>query len=88
MNTDLHDVSDEDFTYEHNEVIRMKWSIDGCANFDEIIKRLFEKIKEFEALRENGWRLREPVNDDYGFIYRAERSRQGAQPLTTQDHIT
>lgn len=53
---------------DNSVIIRAKWSLDGCSTIDEIIERLKQQIEEYKKLKEDGWELRDKIDDDYGFI--------------------
>lgn len=61
-----HTEENEDF--DDTEIIRAKWLYDNCSTLDEIIERLHQEIEYIKKLKEDGWKLIEPVNDDYGYI--------------------
>jgi hypothetical protein len=48
------------------EYIRAKWTYDGARNLNEIIDKLNDQIEYIKKLKEDGWELIAPVNDDYG----------------------
>jgi hypothetical protein len=50
------------------EIIRAKWILDGCATIADIIERLKAEIEHYTKLKEEGWELTQPVEDDYGYI--------------------
>lgn len=68
------EVTEEELEREEEEeeeepyIIRAKWSLDGCATIDEIIERLKQQIEEYKQLKEEGWELKEKIDDDYGFL--------------------
>lgn len=51
-----------------SEIIRAKWLYDGCESMDDIIKRLEGQIEYIKKLKNDGWELIQPVDDDYGFM--------------------
>ena len=53
-------------------IIRSKWALDGCATLDEVIARLGNVVAYYEKLKEDGWELTAPIDDDYGFIKKKE----------------
>jgi hypothetical protein len=55
---------------EENICIRAKWTIDDAKTIDEAIEKLNDFIEYLKYLKEQGWEFREPVNDDYGFLYK------------------
>ena len=66
------EVTEEELEPEEEEeepyIIRAKWSLDGCATIDEIIERLKQQIEDYKRLKEEGWELKEKIDDDYGFL--------------------
>lgn len=64
------EVFEEDEGINDDVIIRAKWSLDGCSTIDEIIDRLKEQIESYKQLKEEGWELREKIDDDYGFMYK------------------
>lgn len=68
---DQNDHNSEGYTEEEeddSEIIRAKWLFDGCGTMDEIITRLEDQIEYIKKLKNDGWELIQPVNDDYGFM--------------------
>lgn len=55
-------------------VLRGKWCIDGCGSLQEVIDKLRRDAAGYEALRDDGWELTGPVEDDYGFMRRRDRT--------------
>lgn len=65
---EIYDPWDEDED-EWDPIIRAKWSFDGANTLEEAAERL-EAFAQFLRERHGaGWKLREPINDDYGFVY-------------------
>lgn len=58
----------DDIKIDEDPVIRAKWMFDDCSTIEEIIGRLREQITMFQKLKDDGWELRAPVHDDYGFL--------------------
>lgn len=50
------------------QILRSKWQLDGCDSIDACVVRLREFIKELEDLKDEGWELAGPVDDDYGHL--------------------
>lgn len=65
----------EDFFEEESEDnslwIRAKWIYDGSRTIDEMIQCLEGQIQYLLQLKAEGWELREPVQDDYGFLVKS-----------------
>ena len=57
-------------TEEEHVCIRAKWTIDDAKTIDEAVEKLNEFITYLKSLKEEGWELREPISDDYGFLYK------------------
>ena len=60
---DIEEDSDEDI-----EIVRGKWIIDGCSNLAETIASAQEFVNYLLDLREQGYELTGPVEDDYGIL--------------------
>lgn len=60
--------SESDESDDHSEILRAKWCLDDAATLDECVLKLENFIKYIKNLKEQGWELRAPVSDDYGFI--------------------
>jgi hypothetical protein len=50
------------------ETIRAKWLMDGATTLEEAAQRLENEAKRLRGLQAAGWRLLDPVKDDYGFL--------------------
>jgi hypothetical protein len=63
---------------ESDEIVRAKWKIDGAVTLADaaLLARAF--ADELDTMHNQGWRLRRPVKDDYGFVYRAEPQETSA----------
>jgi RecJ-like exonuclease len=59
------DHKDED---EEEIIIRAKWVMDGAATLDEAIQKLNEYSNYLEELKNQGYELCDPIEDDYGFL--------------------
>lgn len=59
---------ESDWDPENNITIRAKWTMDSAKTLDECIERLQNYIKYLAELKEEGWELINPVDDDYGFL--------------------
>lgn len=57
---------------EEEIIIRAKWTMDGAHTIDEAVERIRRFIARLESLRDEGWELRKPVDDDWGFLYRSK----------------
>lgn len=58
----------EDDEFDDSPIIRAKWSIDGASTLDEAVEKLHEFIAYLKSLKEEGWELRDTIDDDYGFL--------------------
>lgn len=43
----------------------LKWSFDGCSNFDELIERCAELAKGFQEMKDNQVNMVDPVDDGW-----------------------
>lgn len=59
---------EEEEDEEDYHIIRAKWTMDGARTLDEAIRKLRVFISYLKALKREGWELRDPVQDDYGFL--------------------
>jgi hypothetical protein len=50
------------------EAIRAKWTMDGATTLEEAAQRLEAFAARLRAAHQQGWTLRGPVEDDYGFV--------------------
>jgi hypothetical protein len=48
--------------------IRAKWSMDGARTLTEAAHALRQYADDLVALERAGFQLREPIEDDYGFL--------------------
>ena len=60
----------ESYDSEDNVPIRAKWQMDGATTLDEAIGKLQNFIEHIKSLKNDGWELVDPINDDWGFIRR------------------
>ncbi len=58
------DIKDDDIP----DIIRAKWLMDGAVTLPEAATRLREFADELDRLHSAGWELRQPVEDDYGYL--------------------
>lgn len=74
QDSDYEDPSEEDDEHEEEEniCIRAKWSIDNASTIDEAVEKLNRFIEYLTSLKNEGWEFREPIQDDYGFLYKKE----------------
>jgi hypothetical protein len=49
-------------------IIRAKWTIDGAVTLEEAAAKSEEFAASLRQLAAEGWELRRPVADDYGFL--------------------
>jgi len=69
---DVEGDEDEDEEEDEDYIIRAKWQMDGAATLDEAIEKLRDFIEYLDVLKKDGWELRQPVEDDYGYIYKRQ----------------
>lgn len=50
--------------------VRAKWTMDGATTLAEAADQLRVYADELEALHDEGYVLRGPIADDYGFYYK------------------
>jgi len=75
QDSDYEDASeelDDEEEEEENICIRAKWSIDNASTIDEAVEKLNRFIEYLTSLKNEGWEFREPIQDDYGFLYKKE----------------
>ena len=72
IESDFETVEEPEDEGEHDSVIRAKWQMDGAKTLDEAVEKLEGFIKYLQALKLEGWELRNPIDDDWGFIYKKE----------------
>lgn len=67
---DENDEGDLNDPWEDNtEIIRMKWTADGCSTLADVVSAVQERAVWIQALVDQGFRLAiSPVEDDYVFI--------------------
>lgn len=63
--------TEEEENEEEEVCIRAKWTIDDAKTIDEAIEKLNDFIAYLRSLKEEGWELRDPISDDYGFLYKS-----------------
>lgn len=68
--TETQDKNTDTEEEEEEVCIRAKWTIDDAKTIDEAIEKLNGFIEYLKSLKEEGWELREPIYDDYGFLYK------------------
>lgn len=52
------------------EIIRAKWLMDGATTLAEAAGKLRERADQLFWLHQQGWKLEQPVEDDYGLLVR------------------
>jgi hypothetical protein len=65
------DDENEDFEPD-DEIIRAKWTMDKAETLSEAAAMLRGFADHLVGLESEGWQLTRPVEDDYGFIKRAD----------------
>jgi hypothetical protein len=51
-------------------IIRAKWTMDGARTLDEAARKLLRYAEYLQSIRNDGWELRSPIEDDYGYVYK------------------
>lgn len=62
------DASDVVGAGDGDPIIRAKWAMDDAATLPEAAAKLREFADNLDRLHGAGWKLRQPVEDDYGFL--------------------
>ena len=61
---------DDDDDDDHDcHIIRAKWTMDGAWNLDEAVRKLLRFAEYLQTIKADGWELRSPIDDDYGYVY-------------------
>ena len=47
--------------------------LDGCSTLDEVVARLQAAATGYERLKAEGYELRDPICDDYGFLRKVKK---------------
>jgi hypothetical protein len=55
---------------EFDPCVRAKWTIDGATTLAEAAEKARRFAEELQSLHDQGYKLREPIHDDYGFYYK------------------
>jgi hypothetical protein len=63
---------EDEVDFENDVIIRAKWTIDGACSLDQVVEHLEGFIGYIQGLKAQGYELRGPVQDDYGFCYKKE----------------
>jgi hypothetical protein len=66
---DEYDEEDEENT---DEIVRAKWTIDGAKTLAEAADMAHEFGIYLQTLHDQGYVLRQPIEDDYGFYYKSK----------------
>ena len=69
---ELEDEEEEEEDFEPDMIIRAKWCIDGAETLDQVVEHLQDFIRYVQGLKTQGYELRDPVQDDYGFLYKKD----------------
>ena len=73
-----YDASDTETEEEEEDMdlsIRAKWIMDGATTLEEAAKMLRGFANYLERMGREGWLLRNPIDDDWGFIYNPDKSK-------------
>lgn len=60
---------EEEEEEDHDGLVRAKWTIDSATSLPEAATMARQFATYLDELHAEGWQLREPVSDDYGFIF-------------------
>jgi len=63
----------DEFDPEEDLIIRAKWIMDGARTLDEAITKVEEFADYLRELKQQGWQLIAPIEDDYGFLRRPDQ---------------
>ena len=55
---------------EDDDIVRAKWTIDGATTLAEAAQKARGFADYLQKLHDEGYVLRGPVSDDYGFYYK------------------
>jgi hypothetical protein len=66
------EAGEDSYSEEESITIRAKWSMDNAKTIDEAIEKLQEYIEYLRSLKSDGWELNDPIEDDYGFLYKKD----------------
>ena len=53
---------------EETEIIRAKWIMDEATTLPEAAAKVRAFADELDRMHAEGWRLEQPIYDDYGFL--------------------
>lgn len=65
----------DDEPEDNMEIIRAKWKMDDAATLPEAAAKIRAFADELDKLHRDGYRLEQPIADDYGFLIPPEPSR-------------
>jgi hypothetical protein len=65
--TDLDPNDDDD--WDGDGIVRAKWILDGATTLAEAADRARAFADALQVMHDQGYLLRNPIEDDYGFIY-------------------
>lgn len=72
------DLDEEDDDYD--ELVRAKWTIDGATTLAEAAEKARDFSIYLQSLHDEGWVLRNPIDDDYGFYYKPDLKEETCSP--------
>ena len=67
-------VTETGTTEDEDNTVRAKWTIDGAATLAEAAQMARGFADGLQRLHDEGYVLRQPVSDDYGFYYKPAAS--------------
>lgn len=68
----IEDIEGDEFEGEGDDLVRAKWTIDGATTLAEAAQMARAFAGSLQKLHDEGYVLREPVEDDYGSYYKPE----------------
>jgi len=71
--------TDEDEEMPYDTIIRAKWLWDGCTSLDQVIIRQYEMIEDLKRMKEEGYELQGPIQNDCGYLKRRVSESSQAQ---------
>jgi hypothetical protein len=73
---DTLDDADTEFPEAYDEIERAKWSIDGARTLAEAAEKSRAFADRLQALHDEGYVLRRPVEDDHAFYYKPDQETE------------
>ncbi len=73
---------------EHVITIRMKWCADGSRTMDDIIDKLQQQIAYIRSLKNQGFKLVNVMNDDYGYAVKDMSTLGDIHEVVSTEEVT